>query len=82
VKQLDIQIQDRDEKGPWKNWFHGSLIFPEVHIYRVSVFLKIGDEILVTWVVVPSIEGALETLKRYERDRNFLVGSVEKINEF
>jgi hypothetical protein len=71
--QILLKCKDSLEKWPV------TLIYQDVHIYRVSVFLRIGDEILVTWVVVPSIEAALETLKRYERDQNFLMASVEKM---
>ena len=78
MKQLNTQIEIRDENGPWRKWFEAGLIVKDRDVYFVNVFLRMGIEIMWLRRLVSSIDEATVILKEYEGNENFLVGSVEK----
>ena len=83
MKQLNIEIQNRDEKGsPWRRFFDASLIVRDRDaIYRIDTFFQINEGVIGFSMIVPTIDNVIDVLKEHNRCGNFWGCHVERINE-
>ena len=82
MRQLGIQIQNRDEKGsPWRHLFDADLVIKDRDaIYRIDTFFQINEGVIGFSMIVPTIDNVIDVLKEHNRCGNFLGCHVERIN--